>query len=124
MQPKLDIEKTIAVFAGVNIESHEAIVDAAAEEAVLGSNAMEHLRMALAKKGLQSVRVHGESAACAGIGGPANIAAVWDIPIGVARTNGLIRATEIRYAEGFETPFLLPVSHQELVGAVVNVKTN
>lgn len=124
MQQRTVLESTIAVFAGIRTDAHEAIVDTAAEEAVLGSIAMNQLKQALSLKGLQPVQVHGETASCAGIGGSANIVAVWDIPIGIAKTNGLIRATEIRDSAGFETPFLLPISYQELVGAVVNVKTN
>ena len=124
MQQRTVLESTIAVFAGIRTDAHEAIVDTAAEEAVLGSVAMEQLKRALSCKGLQPMQVHGETASCAGIGGSANIVGVWDIPIGIAKTNGLIRATEIRDSAGFETPFLLPISYQELVGAVVNVKTN
>ena len=124
MQQRTVLESTIAAFAGIRTDAHEAIVDTAAEEAVLGSVAMEQLKQALSRKGLQPVQVHGETASCAGIGGSANIVAVWGIPIGIAKTNGLIRATEIRDSAGFETPFLLPISYQELVGAVVDVKTN
>lgn len=77
MQQSGNFKKTKAVFAGSRTEAHEAIVDTAAEEAVLRSNAMEHLRQASAKKGLQPIRVHGETAACVvGMGGSASIVAI------------------------------------------------
>ena len=44
----------------------------------------------------------------------------WDVPIGVCQTNGLLRVTEVKDTAGFETPFLLPVSFQELVGMVID----
>ena len=35
---------------------------------------------------------------------------VYDLPIGVARTNTLLRVTVIADEKGFETPLLLPVT--------------
>ena len=79
----------------------------------------------LKQRGLKPLKVIGVSgSSCSGIGGSATAAGIWDIPIGIAKTNGLIRVTELADHEGFETPFLLPVSYQELVGAVVDVKRN
>ncbi len=112
----------ISVYAGVRTEEHEAIVDTAAEEAVIGSRAMQGLRRALQAKGLQPRLAEGATAACAGIGGSANIASIWDIPISVAETPGLIRVTEIQDAENFETPFLLPISYLELMGADILIR--
>ena len=112
----------ISVYAGVRTEEHEAIVDTAAEEAVIGSRAMLGLRRALQAKGLQPRLAEGATAACAGIGGSANIASIWDIPISVAETPGLIRVTEIQDAENFETPFLLPISYLELMGADILIR--
>ena len=112
----------ISVYAGVRTEEHEAIVDTAAEEAVIGSRAMQGLRRALQAKGLQPRLAEGATAACAGIGGSANISSIWDIPISVAETPGLIRVTEIQDAENFETPFLLPISFLELMGADIFIR--
>ena len=116
-----ELERSISVLAGVHTDGHEAIVDTAAEEAVVGSTAMQKLRMALAKHGLQPVAATGASVSCSGIGGAAKIAGVWDIPLGVARTNGLIRTTEVEDQGSFCTPFLLPISYQELVGATIDL---
>ncbi|CAK9075796.1 Uncharacterized protein SCF082_LOCUS36656 [Durusdinium trenchii] len=106
---------------GVRTDGHEAVVDTAAEEAVIGSSAMQRLTQALARHGLQPRPASGATVTCSGIGGSAKILGIWDIPIGVCRSNGLIRATEIEDSGSFETPFLLPVSYQELVGAVIDL---
>ena len=116
-----DLQRTISVLAGVRTDGHEAVVDTAAEEAVIGSSAMQRLTQALARHGLQPRPASGATVTCSGIGGSAKILGIWDIPIGVCRSNGLIRATEIEDSGSFETPFLLPVSYQELVGAVIDL---
>ena len=48
---------------------------------------------------------------------------VYDLPIGVARTNTLLRVTVIADEKGFETPLLLPVTMQELMGAKIDYET-
>eukprot|EP00913_Durusdinium_trenchii_P034108 g31923.t1 len=119
-----DATKKLAIYAGVVTEGYEAIVDTAAEEGVIGSKAMSRLRQCLSRFGLTPVPASGASVNCAGIGGSAKIGGIYDIPIGVAKTNGLLRVTEIIDEGSFETPFLLPISYQELVGAVINVDKN
>ena len=111
---------TVSVFAGVRTQAGQGLVDSAAEEGVIGSGAFSRLRALLEQQGLRPVAVRGPTGSCAGIGGSATVASVWDVPIGVARTNGLLRVTEVKDAEGFETPFLIPVSFQELVGMVID----
>eukprot|EP00435_Cladocopium_sp_Y103_P020466 s1075_g5.t1 len=113
-------EKKLAVFAGVQTQGHEAVVDTAAEEAVIGSTAMKRLREQLALHGLQPVQASGATVTCAGIGGSAKIVGVFDVPVGVASTNGLLRVTEITDEGSFKTPFLLPISYIELVGATID----
>ncbi|CAE7834242.1 Adck5 [Symbiodinium necroappetens] len=103
---------TVSVFAGVRTQAGQGLVDSA--------GAFSRLRALLEQQGLRPVAVRGPTGSCAGIGGSATVASVWDVPIGVARTNGLLRVTEVKDAEGFETPFLIPVSFQELVGMVID----
>ncbi|CAL1150714.1 unnamed protein product, partial [Cladocopium goreaui] len=114
-------EKKFSVFAGVQTSGNEAVVDTAAEEAVIGSAAMAKLRQCLESYGLKPAPAHGATVTCAGIGGSAKILGIYDVPVGVARTNGLIRVTEISDEGSFCTPFLLPISYIELVGATVDV---
>eukprot|EP00435_Cladocopium_sp_Y103_P054062 s621_g17.t1 len=114
-------EKKFSVYAGVQTSGHEAVVDTAAEEAVIGSAAMARLRQCLEGYGLQPAPAPGATVTCAGIGGSAKILGIYDVPVGVACTNGLIRVTEISDEGPFCTPFLLPISYIELVGATVDV---
>ena len=102
------------------------MVDTAAEEAVIGSTAMMQLREQLARFGLQPAQAPGSTVTCAGIGGSAKIVGVFDIPVGVAKTaktNGLLRVIEISDEGAFKTPFLLPISYIELVGATIDTNT-
>ncbi|CAL1162757.1 unnamed protein product [Cladocopium goreaui] len=115
------LESSISVYAGVRTESHEAVADTAAEEAVIGSGSFERLQKALAHFGLQAVPAAGATVSCSGIGGSARIHGVWDVPLGVAKTNGLLHVTVIEDQNSFETPFLLPISYQELVGATIDL---
>ena len=111
----------LAIYAGVRTGAGEGLVDSAAEDAVIGSGAFQRLKALLAQQGLQPQAVRSSSTgACAGIGGNARVANVWDIPVGVVKTNGLLRVTEVEDTDGFETPFLIPVSFQELVGMVID----
>ncbi|CAE7267989.1 unnamed protein product [Symbiodinium sp. CCMP2592] len=112
--------RIISIFAGVRTGSGQGLVDSAAEEAVIGSEAFSRLRDTLQRQGLRPVPVKGPTGTCAGIGGSARIVNIWDVPIGVCQTNGLLRVTEVQDTEGFETPLLLPVSYQELVGMVID----
>ena len=112
--------RTIAVYAGVRAAAGEGLVDSAAEDAVIGSGAFQRLRAILAQQGLQPRPVKGPSGACAGIGGSATVSSMWDVPVGIVKTNGLLRMTEVEDRDGFETPLLIPVSFQELVGMVID----
>lgn len=117
---KPSIQKQLDIYAGVKTECFEGVVDTAGKEAVIGSTAMERLRSALSQFGLRPVEASGTTATCACIGGSAAIKAVYDIPIGVAKTNGLWRVTEIEDVGSFQTPFLLPISFIELVGGIID----
>ena len=60
--------RTISVFAGIQVRGYEALVDTAAEDAVIGARAMDSLRAELAKLGLQpqTVSPQGPEVPCAG----------------------------------------------------------
>ena len=66
-------QQHLEIFAGVRTEGCEAIVDTAAEEAVIGSRAMARLRTSLMHFKLNPVEASGVTVCCAGIGGSARI---------------------------------------------------
>ena len=124
MNASTKIQRQVEIFAGVKTDGCEAVVDTAAEEAVIGSRAIQRLREVLARHGLTPVEAPGTTVSCCGIGGNAKIVGIYDIPIGVAKCNSLLRATEIADEGSFETPFLLPISYIELVGGIVDTNKN
>ena len=116
------LDKVISVFAGVQVSGAEALVDTAAEDAVVGERAMARLEAELRRLGLQVVSVSSDDAIpCAGIGGQAKIKRIVDAPVGVAGIHGLLRFTVLADTDKFQTPPLLPISFLEAVGAIIDL---
>ena len=97
--------RTIAIFAGVKVKGFEAIVDTAAEDAVIGQQAFDLLRLELEKVGLrpQEVPREGPEIPCAGIGGQATLASIQDVPVAIAGIHALLRFHVLKDGE-FSTP--------------------
>ena len=116
------LDKVISVFAGVQVSAADALVDTAAEDAVIGERAMVRLEAELKKCGLTTVSVpSAEATPCAGIGGQAKIQRVVDAPVGVAGIHGLLRFTVLADTDKFQTPPLLPISFLEAIGAIIDL---
>ena len=114
-----------AIYAGVRCSGYEALVDTAAEDAVMGTHAYEALCDELAIHNLQPVQVQNQQRIpCAGIGGAARIRGIVDVPTSVAGLLGVIRFTIIEDEGSFATPPLLPISYLEAVGSVLDLRTN
>ena len=115
--------RTIAIFAGVKVKGFEAIVDTAAEDAVIGQGAFNLLRAELEKTGLrpQEVPREGPEIPCAGIGGQATLASIQDVPVSIAGIHALLRFHVLKDGE-FSTPPLLPISFLEAIKANIDLK--
>ena len=115
--------RTIAIFAGVKVKGFEAIVDTAAEDAVIGQKAFDLLRSELEKTGLrpQEVPREGPEIPCAGIGGQATLASIQDVPVSIAGIHALLRFHVLKDGE-FSTPPLLPISFLEAIKANIDLK--
>ncbi|CAJ1458908.1 unnamed protein product [Effrenium voratum] len=99
----------------------EALVDTAAEDAVIGSNAMNRLRGSLRAMGLRAIPATGvELPGAGGIGGAAVVQSMMDVPIGVAGHNCILRFTVLKDTGEFETPPLLPVSFLETMDTIID----
>ena len=119
------LDKVISVFAGVQVSGAEALVDTAAEDAVVGERAMALLEVELRRHGLQVVSVPAQDAIpCAGIGGQAKIKRIVDAPVGVAGIHGFLRFTVLADTDKFQTPPLLPISFLEAVGAIIDLSSD
>ena len=117
--------RTLSVFAGVRVSGAEALVDTAAEDAVIGLHALQRLEGELHRLGLTTVLVSEETPVpCAGIGGEAHICKLVDAPVGVAGVHGILRFSVLKDTEQFQTPPLLPISFLEAVGANIDLHSD
>lgn len=116
----------IHVFAGIRCSDHEALVDTAAEDAVIGSTAMRRLEAALRHVGLQPLPVSPGTPVpgAGGIGGSAVVERLLEVPVGVAKINSILRFTVLKDTEDSQIPPLLPVSFLDTIKAVVDLPNN
>ena len=116
----------LTVLAGVRVRGCEAVVDTAAEDAVIGDMALKHLKETLAQQHMQVVVVveGAPHTPCAGIGGEARIHSVVDAPVSVCGINGVLRFTVLKDNDNFKTPPLLPISFLEAIRATVDLDAN
>ena len=113
----------LMIFHAVQCRSHEALVDTAAEEAVIGHVAMERLEAELKKKNLKPIwQQGGPLPGAGGIGGAATVKGIAHVPIGVAGSNGVLQFTILQDGDEHRTPPLLPISWLESVGASIDCK--
>ena len=113
-----------AVYAGVQVNGFEAVVDTAAEQCIIGSSAFDALKDELASVGLRPVPVRQAATPCAGIGGRAKLMGVHDVPTCVAGLLGILRFTVIADTVNFVTPPLLGISCLETIKANIDLDTN
>jgi hypothetical protein len=113
-------ERERVSFNGIVTESHDGVVDTAAEGGLVGSHALDrllqHLRQA---HGLQGKWIPKTSAA-KGVGGQAKVLGVILLPLGIGGINGVLEATVV---EG-EVPLLLPVRLMRALHASINFLDN
>ena len=112
------------LYATVKVKGSEALVDTAAEDAVVGDRAFEAMRAELATFALQPVWVESSSSSsmpCAGIGGAARTIGQADVPTCVAGLLGVLRFTILADSDSFQTPPLLPISYLEAIDAVIDL---
>ena len=115
----------LSIFAGIKVKGSQAIVDTAAEDAVIGTEALKALQLELAQHGLQVLKVETErQVPCAGIGGEATAAGVVDVPTSIAGLHGVLRFSVLNDTVQFQTPPLLPISYLEAVGALLDFKND
>ena len=120
-----EVPYRLMIFHAVQCKPFEALVDTAAEEAVIGHQAMEQLEKELKNNGLQVIwRQDGPLPGAGGIGGAAKVRGLAHVPIGVAKNNGVLQFTVLEDGPGHQTPPLLPISWLESVGAMIDCKND
>eukprot|EP00435_Cladocopium_sp_Y103_P050345 s671_g15.t1 len=109
-------ERNRGSFCGIVTESHDGVVDTAAEGGLVGSHALDRL--------LQHLRqVHGlrgkwvpKTSAAKGVGGQAKVVGVIMLPLGIGGINGVLECTVV---DG-EVPLLLPVRLMRTLQATIS----
>ncbi|CAE7483195.1 unnamed protein product [Symbiodinium natans] len=84
------VNRQVHIYAGVSVKPHEALVDTAAEDAVIGDRALAVMEKELALHGLQVRKVDQGVAPCAGIGGAAHPKYMVDVPTSMLGILGLV----------------------------------
>eukprot|EP00434_Breviolum_minutum_P004449 symbB.v1.2.003922.t1/scaffold210.1/size302740/13 len=105
-----------SLFVGLTTTPTMAVVDTAAQDGLIGSHALERLKVQLASNGLQIVWT-GRQAKAHGVGGQAKVLGIAAIPLGIAGTSGVLEATVV---EG-EIPLLLPIKMLRHLRAVIDL---
>ncbi|CAK9024323.1 Uncharacterized protein SCF082_LOCUS16580 [Durusdinium trenchii] len=118
--------RRLTIFAGVQCYADEALVDTAAEEAVIGTTALQELEKSLRQRNLKCIPVQGNSPlpSAGGVGGEAKVVKQLEVPVGVAQVNAVLRFTVLQDDDQFQTPPLLPVSFLEHIEATIDLKNN
>ena len=118
--------RRLTIFAGVQCYADEALVDTAAEEAVIGATALQELEKSLRQRNLKCIPVQGNSPlpSAGGVGGEAKVVKQLEVPVGVAQVNAVLRFTVLQDDDQSQTPPLLPVSFLEHIEATIDLKNN
>ena len=111
----------LMIFAGVKCRPQEALVDTAAEDAVIGSTAMRQLTIELHKRGLRPLPVS-PRVPLPGAGGIV-VESMMEVSLRIASNNCVLRFTILRDSDQFLTPPLIPVSFLESVEAIIDLKS-
>ena len=117
------LNRIVTIYAGVRVKGCEALVDTAAEDAVIGDRSLLALQKELTTHGLQTVSVVSsvDALPCAGIGGEATSCGVVDVPTAVAGPLGIVRFTVLKDNDRFQTPPLLPISYLEAIRSIIDL---
>ena len=95
------------------------LVDTAAQEGLIGREALLRLAEELRGHGLR-IKWTGKSSQARGIGGTATTVGVCELPIGLGGVSGVLEVTVIAQ----DAPLLLPISLLRSLGAVIDLNTD
>ena len=93
----------VADFAGITMESHQGVVDTAAQGGLIGKKALENLQQQLRRHGLK-VNPLQKTGKARKIGGQATVCGIVEVPLGIAGINGVLEVTIVEEA----VPLLVP----------------
>ena len=111
-----DAGEGVHLFVGLTTSPASAIVDTAAQDGLIGKDALERLKRQLAEHGLRVVMTN-KQARAHGVGGPAKAIGIVAIPLGLAGSSGVLEATVVEN----DVPLLLPIKLLRSLHAVIDV---
>ena len=98
------------------------MVDPGAQEGCTGTTAYHAWKDSLAAVGLKPREIDvPPNMDCGGVGGGARVAIMADMPVGVARVNGILRMHVLEDKPGHEVPTLVPVNFLRAMKAVMDM---
>lgn len=115
-EPQDILSSGATFFIGLMTNPAYAVVDTAAQDGLIGHQALERLKVQLADLGLQ-VSWTGRKAKAHGAGGAAKVIGIVAIPLCIGGNTGILEATVV---EG-EVPLLLPIRMLRQLGAVIDL---
>ena len=104
------------------------MVDTAAEDGCVGQSQLDQIIRSLAEHRLQWIWTPkpGEDTkgpSCTGIGGGAKWVGTIELPVGIAKLNGVLKQNVIQDSKEALTPLLLPINLLEALGLTSSSKT-
>ena len=115
-EPRDNLSRSASFFIGLMTNPANAVVDTAAQDGLIGQQALERLKVQLAEVGLK-VAWTGRKARAHGVGGAAKVIGIVAIPVGIGGKSGVLEATVV---EG-EVPLLLPIRMLRQLGAIIDL---
>ena len=103
------------------------MVDTAAEDGCVGQSQLDQIIRSLAEHRLQWIWTQkpGEDTkgpSCTGIGGGAKWVGTIELPVGIAKLNGVLKLNVIQDSKGAPIPLLLPINLLEALGFDIKLK--
>ena len=113
---KSDAKEEQVPFVGVVTRGFQGIVDTAAQEGLVGKEALLRLFDELRKYGLKG-HWNGKTTEARGIGGKANTLGTVEVPVGIGGVPGILELTVVSE----DVPLLVPVNMLRALGALIDL---
>lgn len=118
VDPPAGMVQSTAFFIGLTTSPALAVVDTAAQDGLIGIDALKRLKVQLSEHGL-TIAWTNKQARAHGVGGAAKVIGIAAIPLGIGGFSGVLEATVV---EG-EVPLLLPVRMLRQLEAVIDLQS-
>ena len=105
------------ILLQAKIPSGHALIDTGAQNAVIGQQDYNELKLRLAQQGLKPRELPGQGQ-CKGVGGVSKYVLTAEVPVSVAGIHGLLTTNVV----GAPVPYLLPINFLKACGMVLDLE--